>query len=341
MALAGNGRFQPQNLMISVIIPAYNAAHVLPQCLAALANQTINQPWETIVVDDASTDQTSQIVGDYDVKLIRHEHRRGAGAARNSGIQQAKGEIICFTDADCEPTPDWLEKMIIPFADPEIIACKGRYRTRQKELTARFVQIEYEDKYDLLRQQTHIDFIDTYAAAYRRQQLLAYGGFDERMTYLEDQELSFRLAAQGYAMVYQPEAVVYHLHSDTPAKYLRKKVIIGYWKAQITRRYPDRLIKDSHTPQILKLQMVLVALTLLLIFAGILFPPGLVFAGLGLLAFGLTTVPFVVKAWAKDTAVALTSPFFLFGRALALGLGYFWGVVRPLPDIQHMVTIKK
>ncbi len=328
--------------MISVIIPAHNAAQVLPTCLAALANQTLDQPWETIVVDDGSTDQTNQVaVYQGGVQVITHTQQRGAGAARNSGIRQAQGEIICFTDADCAPTPDWLEQMLVPFSNPEIIGCKGRYATRQKKLTARFVQTEYEDKYDLLSQQTHIDFIDTYAAAYRRQALLNYGGFDERIHFVEDQELSFRLAAHGCAMVFQSEAVVYHLHSDTLAKYMRKKFMIGYWKAQITRRYPDRLIKDSHTPQILKLQMVLVALTLLLIFASILFPPGLVFAGLGLLAFGLTTVPFVVKAWAKDTAVALTSPFFLFGRALALGLGYFWGVIRPLPDIQQMATIEK
>jgi glycosyltransferase involved in cell wall biosynthesis len=328
--------------MISVIIPAHNVAQVLPTCLAALANQTLEQPWETIVVDDGSTDQTNHVaVAQAGVQVITHKQQRGAGAARNSGIRQAQGEIICFTDADCEPTPDWLEQMLVPFSNSEIIGCKGRYATQQKELMARFVQIEYEDKYDLLRQQTHIDFIDTYAAAYRRQSLLDHGGFDERIHFVEDQELSFRLAAHGCAMVFQPEAVVYHLHSNTPAKYLRKKFMIGYWKAQITRRYPDRLIKDSHTPQILKLQMVLVALTLLLIFAGILFPPGLVFAGLSLLAFGLTTVPFVVKAWAKDTAVALTAPFFLFGRALALGLGYFWGTIRPLPDIQQMATIEK
>ena len=87
--------------------------------------------------------------------------------------------------------------------------------------------------------------------------------------------------------------------------------------------------------------MKLLYLTLLLIFAGILIPPVLVLAGLSLLVFGLTTVPFVAKAWAKDTAVALTSPFFLFGRALALGLGYFFGGVRPLPSIQQMTTIEK
>ena len=328
--------------MISVIIPSHNAAQVLPKCLIALANQTLDQTWETIVVDDGSTDQTSQVALAHDkVQVITHEQQRGAGAARNSGIQQARGEIICFTDADCEPEPNWLEQMVEPFSDPEVIGCKGRYATRQKRLTARFVQIEYEDKYDLLRQQTRIDFIDTYAAAYRRQPLLDYGGFDERIHYVEDQELSFRLASHGCKMVFQSDAVVYHLHSDTMAKYLRKKFMIGYWKAQIMRRFPERLIKDSHTPQVLKLQMLLVAMTLLMVFAAFLFPPSLIIAGLSLLAFGFTMIPFIMKARAKDTAVALVSPILLFGRALTLGLGYFWGMIRPLSNIQQMATIKK
>jgi glycosyltransferase involved in cell wall biosynthesis len=341
MAVAGNGRYPNQKLMITVIIPAYNAAHTLPACLTALAQQTLTQPWETIVIDDGSTDQTSQIALNYGVKLIRHEQQRGAAAARNSGIQQAQGDIICCTDADCQPTPNWLENMLIPFADPEIIAAKGRYKTRQKELTARFVQLEYEDKYDLLLKESRIDFIDTYAAAYRREPLLKHGGFDERMTYLEDQELSFRLAAHGCAMVYQPHAVVYHRHSNTLAKYMRKKFLIGYWKAQVVRRFPERLVKDSHTPQVLKLQMVLAAGILAMIAAALLFPPAGFVAGLGLLVFALTTLPFMQKAWAKDTAVALTALFFLLARALALGVGYFWGVVRPLPNIQHISNIEQ
>lgn len=327
--------------MISVIIPAFNAAHILPNCLTALANQTVNQPWEVIVVDDGSTDGTSQTALDLGAAAIKHEHRRGAGAARNSGIQQARGDIVCFTDADCEPSPDWLEQMLRPFSNPEIAGCKGCYASRQKEITSRFVQIEYEDKYDLLQQQTTIDFIDTYSAAYRRHLLLEHGGFDERIHFVEDQELSFRLAAQGCAMVFQPEAIVYHLHSNTVNKYFRKKFMIGYWKAQITRRFPERLIKDSHTPQVLKLQMALVALILFTVATAVLLPISLVITALSLLVFMATLIPFISKAWPKDTAVALASPFFLFIRALALGLGYFWGVVRPLPDIQQMTTIKK
>jgi lipopolysaccharide/colanic/teichoic acid biosynthesis glycosyltransferase/glycosyltransferase involved in cell wall biosynthesis len=333
--------------VISVVIPAQNAARTIADCLTALQQQTVTaDSYEVIVVDDGSTDETAVIATRYGAAVIRHPHRRGAAAARNSGIQAAQGEIICFTDADCRPDPDWIAQISQPLCQqPDIIGSKGIYGSRQRQLVARFVQLEYEDKYDLLHGQKTIDFIDTYSAAYRREVLLANNGFDENVFYVEDQELSFRLAARGYKMVFQPEARVYHKHSDTLAKYGRKKFQIGYWKAQIIRRFPNRAVKDSHTPQVLKLQMLLVAALLGLLpvwlLAQILWPTGaLLAAGLLLLMLFLflaTTLPFVKKAWPKDRAVALASPPLLAVRALALGLGYGWGLLRP----EHKISARQ
>ncbi|WP_420644286.1 glycosyltransferase [Candidatus Leptofilum sp.] len=318
---------------ISIIIPALNARSTLPACLAACQAQTLPAgiTTEIILVDDGSTDGTQAVAEAAGVQLIQHAKRRAAGAARNSGLAVATGEIILFTDADCVPEANWVAEMCRPFQDPAVQGCKGIYATRQPELVARFVQIEYEDKYDLLRTQPVIDFIDTYSAGYRTAVLQASGGFDESIRYVEDQELSFRLAAAGHKMVFQETAVVWHQHSNSLSRYFRKKVMIGYWKAQIMRRYPKRVIKDSHTPQVLKLQMGLVALILAMLAISVLFPFAILAAILLLGVFKLSTLPFLQKAWRKDWAVCLASPWLLFCRALALGLGYAWGLVRPRP----------
>lgn len=319
---------------ISVVVPAYNAAKTLAACLDSLHHQSLSPSlYEIIVVDDGSTDLTSQIAQQRGVCLIQQPRGRTA-AARNAGIRAARGSIICFTDADCVPAPDWLEQLTAPFADPQIAGCKGIYATHQKEPTARFVQLEYEDKYDLLRQQEQIDFIDTYCAAYRRDILLANDGFDERFPYLEDQELSFRLAARGYKLIFQPQAKVYHRHAYTVAGYFRKKFVIGFWKAQVVRRFPERGVKDSHTPQVMKVQIGLMALILGLLLA-LFFSrwatvPLVGSAGI----FLLTTLPFMQKARHKDPPIALLSPFFLTLRALGLGIGYGWGLLRPQPTGQ-------
>lgn len=319
--------------LASVVVPAYNAAHTIGACVQALQQQTLDRScYELIVVDDGSTDNTAVRAAEAGAHVIRHPHSRPAGA-RNAGTHAASGAIICFTDADCEPTPEWLATLTARFADPAIAGAKGTYATRQPSLVARFVQLEYEDKYDLLRTQPTIDFIDTYSAAYRRDVLLANDGFDETFPYLEDQELSFRLAARGYKMVFEPGAVVYHSHAATLAAYLRKKFIIGYWKAQVVRRFPERGVRDSHTPQIMKVQMGLMALILASL-ASLLFTQwGAVPLLLFVAAFLLTTVRFGAKAWSKDRSVALIAPLLLGARALGLGFGYAWGTLRPQPGV--------
>lgn len=335
---------------VSVVVPAYNAEATVGACVVALGQQRFDEPYEVIVIDDGSTDRTASVARDAGATVITTANSRPA-AARNTGIHAAKGEIICCTDADCRPHGDWLRQITAPFQDPEIVACKGTYATSQKELVARFVQLEYEDKYDLLRRQASIDFIDTYSAAYRRTVLVANNGFDAVFDYLEDQELSFRLAARGYRMTFQESAVVEHIHSATVGDYMRKKFTIGYWKAQVVRRFPGRAAKDSHTPQIMKIQMILsiglMANILLGTVAWIVlasqWQSGTVLALLPALItaiiFLVTTAPFVRKAWPKDRAVAALSPALLLYRALALSGGYAWGMVNPRRNLNGETTI--
>jgi glycosyltransferase involved in cell wall biosynthesis len=166
-------------VIISVIVPAYNAERTLDACLSALTRQFVppGMQMEIIVVDDGSVDDTAHVASRYGVRLIRQANA-GPSAARNAGAGAARGELLLFTDADCAPAPDWAARMAAPFADPDVAGAKGVYQTAQMEPVARFVQVEYEDRYDRMRGQSHIDFIDTYAAAYRRDIFLEAGGFD-------------------------------------------------------------------------------------------------------------------------------------------------------------------
>src|SRR5512146_3221102 len=119
----------------SVIIPAYQAAAVLPRCLNALRQQTIDRAqYEIIVVDDGSTDGTreaaTQALRDFPTaQVIRAEHG-GPASARNRGAAAAQGDLLLFTDADCEPVPEWIEHFARAFVDPAISGAKGSYGTR-------------------------------------------------------------------------------------------------------------------------------------------------------------------------------------------------------------------
>jgi cellulose synthase/poly-beta-1,6-N-acetylglucosamine synthase-like glycosyltransferase len=327
-----------KDVVITVIIPAYNAAPTLSRCLSALCEQT-RTPDEIIVVDDGSTDGTAELALGYGVRVIRQANA-GPAAARNAGIQAAQGDLLFFTDADCAPALDWVERLAAPFSDPSVAGAKGVYRTAQIELVARFVQVEYEDRYDGMRGRECIDFIDTYSAAYRRDVLSVAGGFDETFAYLEDQELSFRLAGRGYRFVFVPDAIVYHRHADNLLWYARKKYLIGQWKTLVTRRHPSKLARDSHTPQTLKLQIGLVGVGGTLVILGVVARRARL-ARWGLscwAAFGLVAFPFVRKAWQKDRTIALLAPVLLFIRACALGVGFVVGNLRwlkPLGCVWH------
>jgi glycosyltransferase involved in cell wall biosynthesis len=313
-------------LRISVIIPAYNAADTIGRCLEALDAQT-HPPDEIIVVDDGSTDDTAQVAGAFDVHVITQPNQ-GPGAARNRGVAAAHGDLLLFTDADCAPAPDWVACMIAPFTSAEVAGAKGTYRTHQRGLVPRFVQIEYENRYDRMRGRSSIDFIDTYSAAYRSDVFRSSGGFDAALRMNQDQELSFRLTADGHRLVFVPEARVYHLHDASLKEYVRRKFWIGYWKARVVRAHPSKLVRDSHTPQVLKLQMGLAGLGGLLLIGGLL--DGRLALG-GLMAWGLlmlSAIPFLIKVWRRDRPVLLIAPLMLFLRAWALGLGFLLGNLR-------------
>lgn len=311
----------------SVIIPAYNAERTLSLTLEALRRQTVpREEYEVIVVDDGSTDGTAEVARAYGVRLIRQQNQ-GPAAARNVGVREARGEIVLFTDSDCEPREDWIEKLTAPFADPEVVGAKGAYLTRQRSLMARFVQLEYEDRYDRMARFAQIDFIDTYSAAYRRAVFLANRGFDTIFptASVEDQEFSFRLAQKGYKMVFVPDARVYHLHDETLTQYVRRKFFIGYYKALLTRWLPERLITDTHTPPVLKLQLVLMALILALVLPAFVWTPARSLLLASGLLFYATAFPFLLKIARRDPGVLLPALLYLPARALALGLGFFVG----------------
>ncbi len=324
----------PLNLRASVIIPAYNAEDVLPRCLRALEHQTIPQDqYEVIVIDDGSADRTAELAEAGGARVLRVNHV-GPAAARNAGAELARSDIIVFTDADCEPAPDFLERILVPFDAPVVSGARGVYRTQQSSLVARFVQLEYEERYQRIvrveAEQGTVDALDTSYAAYRRDVFLEAGGFDARFLHaaVEDHELSFRLAHEGHIFRFVPAAAVYHWHVDSVRQYARRKFRIGYWKAFLAKQQPDYALHDAHTTQSLKVQILLAALLPLALLAWP-FWSGAGWVVLAIaLAFLISSLPLLKLIFQRDKQVLLIALPMLLVRAYASGLGFFWGLVH-------------
>ncbi|WP_250565165.1 glycosyltransferase [Adonisia turfae] len=95
---------------VSIIIPVFNDNRSLRICLDALNTQTYpKDKYEVIVIDNNSQEIVSDVTNDFEQVTLAHESRPGSYIARNKGLSLAKGNVIAFTDADCVPTPTWLE----------------------------------------------------------------------------------------------------------------------------------------------------------------------------------------------------------------------------------------
>lgn len=126
--------------MISVVIPAYNSAKTLPKCIASVLGQTYKGEVEIIVIDDASTDETSQVAADTRVRYYRNPCNKGVFFGRLEGIRQARGERIMFIDSDDWLPADALE--LLASHDADIVCGDYVYRLTRLNLPHHFNRYE-------------------------------------------------------------------------------------------------------------------------------------------------------------------------------------------------------
>jgi cellulose synthase/poly-beta-1,6-N-acetylglucosamine synthase-like glycosyltransferase len=273
--------------------------------------------------------------------VVRLDRNQGPAAARNAGLNAARGEVVVFTDSDCEPTSGFVAALTAPLRDASIAATRGAYESTQRALVARFVQLEYESRYRHTAAASNVDFIDTYAACYRRVDLIRLGGFDPRFRVCEDQELSFRLAEAGLNMRFVPDARTYHQHAETLWEYVLKKFRIARWKAAVLRKHPRRAIHDSHTPQTLKLQIAstyAVCVTAALLAMHRRSKRARLAWSIALGVHVSLTVEFVLRCAIRDPAVAFAAPAILLCRDVALGAGLGIGLLQTCVSCSSSTT---
>ncbi len=311
----------------SLVIPARDAAKTLDECLAAVPRASAGGLHEVIVVDDGSTDATAAVALRHGARVL-HLPGLGPAAARNLGARAASGELLVFLDADCVPEPGCIDTLLTPFQDPGVAGVRGAYTSRQRELVARFVQLELEEKQARMRASRQVAVVDTACAAYRRALFLSYGGFDESFpaTSVEDVELSFRLAERGERLIFAPAARVRHHHPDGLPAYLRRKLRFGYYRARLYAKHPGRLREDGYTPRLMPLQILLAAILAVAAASGWRRPWGRRLAAGTAAVFLGTALPLARRAWVNDRPLSVLVPALLLARSLAQGLGLAAGL---------------
>lgn len=197
---------------VSVIIPVYNDLERLDTCLEALAKQTYGAR-EVIVVDNGSSDPASSLSGKHPSVRFEHEGMRGSYAARNRGIEAARGDILAFTDSDCIPAPDWLERGVRALrgcGDCGIVAGKVDVFLQNEAAPTAFERLEQIFAFP---QDTYVRkgrFGVTANIFTTRRVVDAVGPFDATLQSGGDFEWGQRVSAAGFSVQYAPDVVVLH-----------------------------------------------------------------------------------------------------------------------------------
>lgn len=216
---------------MSVVVPFRNAERSLGRCIAALVAQAPPEgDYEVILVDDASGDDSVAIAGHAARVRLLHSPRRGPYAARNHGVQHARGDLIAFTDSDCVVEPEWLHRLAAEFDDPGVAVLVGS-RAPARRSRALTLLAAYEEARDAtIFAGEDLDLLcgSCNNLAVRRTAFELVGGFVERPRG-SDAILVNRVARElgRRAVRYQPAVRVAHLEIDHLRDYYRKVFIYG------------------------------------------------------------------------------------------------------------------
>lgn len=248
------------NSFVSVIIPVFNDAARLKTCLEALENQTYPKSfYEVIVVDNDSDEDINGVVSQFSQAFTTRESRPGSYAARNKGISIAEGEVIAFTDADCIPASDWIEKGV-----------ENLLRIPNCGLVAGKVELFFKNPnepsavelYDAIRmgipQKRYIEESKYGATANLFTSISVInnvGCFDDTLKSSGDSNWGQRVFDAGYKQIYAEDTCVAHPARDS-LKQLYKKVIritgghqdVRRKKGYSLKNFAKDIVKDFAPP---------------------------------------------------------------------------------------------
>ncbi|WP_432193360.1 bifunctional polysaccharide deacetylase/glycosyltransferase family 2 protein [Streptomyces sp. bgisy027] len=258
----------PVRQPVSVIVPAYNEKECIANTLKSLARST--HPIEIVVVDDGSTDGTSEIaraaareLGMTNVRVIRQENA-GKPAALNNGVRSASHDIVVMMDGDTVFEPDTVRQLVQPFADPGVGAVAGNAKVGNRNtVIGAWQHIEYvmgfnldRRMYDLLR---CMPTIPGAIGAFRREAVLEVGGMSED-TLAEDTDITIAMHRAGWRVVYQEHARAWTEAPGSPAQLWSQRYRWSYGTMQALWKHRGSLTDKGPSGRFGRVGMPLVVI---------------------------------------------------------------------------------
>jgi glycosyltransferase involved in cell wall biosynthesis len=315
-------------MKIAVVTGVYNEERHIAELIEAVLNQNLKLD-EFILVDDGSKDKTAEIIKKYAEQnsFIKYFYQKNAGpaSARNHAWKNSSSDICIFTDGDCVPNKNWIEKLIQPFNNESVGATAGTYKTVNiQSILARFIGLEIEWKHS--RYGKNINVHGTYNLAVRKNILEEIGGLDESYPVPsgEDWDMTYKISKK-YKIAFISEAIVGHYHPEKFWPYMKNQVRRGFDRMKVYKDHPNLIKGDSYTPWFVKYQVLtsgFFPISLLLFFP--LFKFSYIVPLATILFLILASLPPFVYFFKKDKAVA----FYSIPVQIARNFAWFWGMIK-------------
>lgn len=254
--------------MISVVIISKDEASLDGTLTAVTSQAEAFGESAEIVVIDASGRRLDHIRLRHEIQVRWVQFDQPPGVAvtiphqRNAGVNEARGEVIVFIDAACQPEPDWLVRLVAPLSEGEHITA-GLILSPQGSTGQNWI-----DRH-VLEEAQGCDYISQWGAAnlaFRREVYDAVGGFDEGFAYGSDVDFSWRVTDAGYRIRWVPDAVIRH-DWGTWRRQLRRHYVYGQARVRLYRKHRARLKHVlRHDSMVVAYPIFLLGLPLTLIF---------------------------------------------------------------------------
>jgi glycosyltransferase involved in cell wall biosynthesis len=226
----------------SVIIPCYNAETTLKVQLEALGSQHWSEPWEVILADNGSTDQSLQIARQYkgkipNFKIVQANRVKGPAHARNRGAKVAKGESLLFCDADDEVAPGWVAAMGKALAQHDFVACRMESSKLSTPWAVEARMCPQKEGLESYKYPPFLPHAGGGGMGIKRKIHEAVGGFDETMPFLEDTDFCWRVQLSGTKLFFVPDALIHIRLRGSTRTMLRQSRLWGEYNVYLYKKY--------------------------------------------------------------------------------------------------------
>ncbi|HKI72248.1 MAG TPA: glycosyltransferase, partial [Verrucomicrobiae bacterium] len=230
----------PRYPKVSVVVASYNGDRTLKACLESLAR--LNYPdYEVILVDDGSTDSTSEIAKEFPlVRSLRQDHH-GLSVARDTGIAAATGEIVAFTDSDCRADEDWLYYLVDDLLSGEFVGMGGHnFLPPDDSFVAAAVMVSPGGPAHVMLTDREAEHVPGCNMVFYKWALEEIGGFDPVFrTAGDDVDVCWRLQERGGKLGFSHAGFVWHYRRSTVRAYLKQQAGYGEAEALLMRKHPE------------------------------------------------------------------------------------------------------